>query len=109
IGAERFHRTVDAGASTVPDLALLVARADEEREGLFTLRGKDRDRLGLLESSKEEDVAVGAVRVLDVAVSDRDRHRREDRDRAGGRHLAHAAEDFLSADLVDRSEEHTSE
>ncbi len=100
IGAEVLHRALGAGAAACPDLALLVARADEEGEAL--LGGEHRHRLRLLEAGEEEEVAVGAIGMLDVVVARGHRRRGKDSQRRPRRQLAHAAQHLLAARGVDR-------
>ena len=101
VGPEALDRPFRSRAPPRPDLLLLVARAYEERERFVAARGEDHHRFRLFESGQPVHVAVGAVRMLDVAVPRGDRRCRKDRHRRTWRHFAHAAEHLVAAGSVD--------
>ena len=67
VRAVSLFRALDAGAPAVPDLALGVARADEERVLVLGVRGRDDgDGLGLAEAREVVEVRVLPEAVLRV-------------------------------------------
>ncbi len=81
VDAERLGRRFDAQPLAVPDLALAVARAQEQHGPLArVLRREHEQRLGLAEAGQVVEVGVGAVGVLGVGVAQRVRRGREEHD-----------------------------
>ncbi|MNM82310.1 hypothetical protein D3C81_943370 [compost metagenome] len=89
IGAEILDRTVLAGTQAVPQLALGIALAAEQHVFAMSAAGdQHHHRFRLGEAGEVLEVAVLAVDVLDIAVADVHRRRRQDGD-AVGLHLLH--------------------
>ena len=82
VGAEVLLRAVDAGARSVPDLALGIARPHEHRRLRLRFAVEDEHGLRLVEAGQVVEVGVLPVLVLDVVVADRER-RGEQQQRAG--------------------------
>ncbi len=76
VGTELRLRAVQARPRTVPDLALGIARAHEQRS-LLVVATQDQRALRLVEAGDVEEVRVLTVLVVDVAISRKDRGRRE--------------------------------
>ncbi|MCY1530646.1 hypothetical protein D9M68_658420 [compost metagenome] len=89
VGAVVADRAVLAGAQAVPQLALGIALAAEQHVlAMLTTRNQRDHRLRLGKPGEVLEVAVLAVYMLDIAVADVHRRRRQDGD-AVGFHLRH--------------------
>ena len=77
------HRAFDAGAAAGPDLAFLVARANEQYELTVLVAGRDhRHRFGLGKAGQVVEITVLAVDELDIVGADGDRRAGQHRVRA---------------------------
>jgi hypothetical protein len=81
IGAEALDGALDAGARTVPGLALRIAWPNEHDAALFRLRlAQEQHAVRLVEARQVVEVAVLPEVVLDVVVANGDGRGGEDRD-----------------------------
>jgi len=66
VGPVVAHRTVDTGSVAVPDLRLVLARLNEEREDGSTIRSQNGRGMGMVEPGQIPKVAVLSKRKVSV-------------------------------------------